>query len=245
MNKTASLAALSLLLPSLHAVADGGEGSATLSVSSSIGYESQYVSRALHTGEGIFVPTATFSRGDWYASFWAALPVEHKEAWPKELDLSAGRNFTLSEKLTLDLGLTHYSFDKVFADILGHDSSNELYAGLAFDATLSPSLYFYHDFDCLTDLAELGLSHSAELGGGFSLELGATLGASFGENADNPDYGYWGASADLCYALTENCALSLGARYAGATRDFYAANTEDDPDKRHVVWWGASLGAEF
>lgn len=245
MNKTLSLSALSLVMSALPVFAGDDADANSLSLSASVGYESQYVSRSLQTGEAILTPAATLSAGSWYAGFWAAVPVEHREAWPKELDLFAGRNFSLCESLSLDLGLMHYSYDKVFADLLGHDSSNELYAGLSLDAILSPTLYFYHDFDCLTDLAEFGLSHSVELGAGFALELAATLGASFGENEENPDYGYWGASADLSYALTENCALALGVRYAASTRDFYAANAGDDPDKKQALWWGTGFSAEF
>ena len=220
-------------------------GDSPFTIEASAGYESQYVSRALQTGAAIFTPAATAHYKEWHAGFWAALPLTEKNDWPKELDLSAGREFALSEKLTLDLGLTHYSYDKVFAEILGHDSSNEFYAELSLNAPLSPSLTFSRDCDCRTDLAELNLSHEIPLGAGFALVLAGTLGTSFGENSENPDYSYWGATADLTCQLGEHYVLSLGGRYSGATRDFYASNLGSDPDKNHAVWWGTSLRAEY
>ena len=109
-----------------------------------------------------------------------------------EYDYSADYTTSLTEGVDVSVGVFNYYSPS------GEDTT-EIYAGLAFDLPLSPSITIYNDVDEVNgSYVSFAVGHSvdeiASLGEGMS--VGMEAGAALGWGSRSYNKGYWDASVD-------------------------------------------------
>ena len=216
----------------------------SLSLNSSFGYESKYLFHSVQYGEGIITPSVNAFYGNFYVGTWFAIPIENENNWSDEMDLYGGYNIPVGDLLSIDVGLIHFSYNNCVSDFLAPDNSTQANLGFNFHTLLNPSLYFTRDFDCLTYGIELKLSHSFQLGKGFSLDMRSNMGRTWGEDGYT-DYSFWGVQTDLTYTIKPGVTFSAGPRYAGSTEKYYIGKSTDPDPKKNALWYGLNFVANF
>jgi len=200
-----------ILVLALSALATAGVSRADYSLSSDLTYASEYIFRGVQLGDTTLHPSIEFTQNDFYLGMWAALPIDQVESkgWTNEFDFYAGYSKELSDKASLDLGVTYYYYPDGNVD-----ESTEAYLGLTFDVGgFTPAFYGYYDFDLEVYTLQGSVGYSIPMAGaGTSLDLSATYGYVEPDQADS--YSYYGASAQIPYKLNENATLTVGVHYA-------------------------------
>ncbi len=236
-----------------------GASAEGVGVSTTLGFESRYIFRGVQFAETSVQPAVEISYGGFYGGAWFNLPVGDDDlvATPggEELDLYAGYSGNLVDGWSFDVGVTYYTFPDLasgFFDVFEEDGDGlgantvEVFAGLAFDAPLAPSIYVYRDFMFDTFTIEGGVSHSVPLSGKIGFDLGGSFGYVVDDDAGG-DYLYGAATADISYALTDEASVAAGARYGGS--DIAGGSFIDDSiagtTKSSGFWWGLSVSASF
>lgn len=208
-----------------------------VSGSATVAWESAYVFRGAQFGEESIQPAFDIAIGDFYAGVWGALDLGSGD----EIDYYAGYGFAATEMISIDVGVTYYTYPN--SEDFENGGTVEAYLGAAFDAMLEPSVYVYYDFDLEVFTIEGGLGHSVELSEAWSLGLGGSVGFASGDDIE--DYTYYLATADFSYALTETASVGIGVRWSGSTEDLIFDQFEDpDPDSS-LFWWGLSASVGF
>jgi hypothetical protein len=240
-------------LIALSAVAAGAlfavEG---LSVSESIGFESEHLYRGLAVANETVTASVDASyklyNGSLYASVAAAMPANN--SWSNEVDTTIGYKLPVYGKYTADVGATYYWFTEDSATM---SRSREVFAGVTYAGLyVNPAVYAYYDFDLQAWTVDVSGSYSVDLAkygvAKTSLDLGAHMGFFNGANmteftnkADNGQNGYafYGASADVVYHFSDSASASVGASFAG--------NNDNNQTYRETgaLIWGVKLSAGF
>lgn len=184
-----------------------------LSISSTFGWESDYVFRGVQLADDYFAPSVDLSYGGLYTGVWAALPVDH--VFDNEVDVYGGYGMSLNEMVSLDFGFTYYTYPNSEDDFFDSDVNTfETYAGASFEVPLSPSIYVFHDWDLDAWTFEGSLGHSFEVSDVAAVDVGAFLGHVDASGAD--EYYYYGVSAGYNYSFTPNASVNLGINWYGS-----------------------------
>lgn len=180
-----------------------------LSVTLDVTYVSSYVFRGALLADDSIQPSVEASYGDFYAGVWHSDDVNNVAV--SETDFYAGYNLAINETFSADLGVTRYTYD----GSSGADST-EVYAGLKANVLLSPSVYYYYDFDREVSSYIASIGHSIPVEKlGVSVDLSATYGY-IQLPGTNQDYSYWGVGVAVPYKLNENATLTAGVNYTHA-----------------------------
>ena len=181
-----------------------------LSVSASVGYESDYVFRGIALAEDYFAPSVDVTYGDLYLGLWAALPTDSE--YDNEVDFYAGYGFEVSELVSADVGFTYYTYPDAADGIFDSDVNTfEMYTGVSFEVPLSPSLYVFYDFDLKAWTVEASAGHTWEVSESTSLEAAGFVGYVKADGYES--YNYFGASITYSLELSENASWSVGLNY--------------------------------
>ncbi|MBB5517728.1 TorF family putative porin [Amphiplicatus metriothermophilus] len=229
-----------------------------LSISTTVAFESRYMFRGVQFAETSFQPAVNLGYGGFYLSAWLNLPVGDDDLvvtpGGEELDLVFGYSADLNEFVSVDVGVTYYTFPDLmsgFFDTFDEEDGTgantvEPYVGLSFALPLSPSVYLYRDFMFDTFTVQGSASHSFPLSEKLSFDLGGVLGYVVDDD-DGGDYLYGHATADLSYAVSEKSSIYLGARYGGS--DIDGGSVIDDSIagtfKSSGFWWGLGFSSDF
>lgn len=230
---------------------------ANLSIAGTFGYENAYVFRGALKDRNSFQSGVELGYavggGEVYAGVWGSLPISNYNG-VKEFDYYLGYNHAI-DIVTLDTGFTYYSYA---GQAIQH--TREIYVGASVDVLLSPSLYFYYDFDLNQTVFEGSISYSLDLSQytnveGLSLENKAYVGflnarkvlAQPGTQKNG--YTYFGFASDIAYAISENVSTSFGIRWAMNT-DGHNSNASNNSvngfgTKDNQFWFGASVGLAY
>jgi len=204
-----------------------GVAQANYSLSSDIGFASDYIFRGVQLGDTTLHPSLELTQGDFYAGMWAALPITEVESenWNQEFDFYVGYTKELSDKSSLDFGATYYFYPES-----ENEETIELYSGLKFDiAGFTPAIYGYYDFDLDTLTLQGSVGYSIPMAGaGTSLDLSTTLG--YVDVDDLGSYVYYGASAQIPYKINENATFTVGVHYATNDIGMRPGDNPGDPD---------------
>ncbi len=205
MKKT--ILALAALAAGVSASAQEAAKSSDLSVTVDITYVSNYVFRGGLLAENSIQPSIEATYGDFYAGVWYSDDVN--AAALSETDVYAGYNLAINETFSADFGVTRYLYDGQS----GADTT-EVYAGLKANVLLSPSAYYYYDFDreVSSYIGSVGYSIPVEKVG-VSIDLSATYGYI---QIPATDYSYWGVGAAIPYKLSETAKLTAAVNYTHA-----------------------------
>jgi len=212
MKKT--ILALAVLAAGVSASAQESAKSA-LAVTLDVTYVSDYVFRGVKLADASIQPSVEASYGDFYAGAWHSDAVSQSIAFfDSETDLYAGYNLAINETFSADLGVTRYTYNGG-----SQDDSTEVFAGIKADVLLSPSVYYYHDFDLEVSSYIGSIGHSLPIAKlGVSLDLSATLGYIQSPGGDGSDYTYWGVGAAVPYKLSETAKLTGAVNYTSLDR---------------------------
>lgn len=212
-----------------------------LSVTSSLALESSYMFRGVKLAEITYFPSVDVAYGNAYAGLWAALPTDTDES--NEVDLYAGYGFALSDLVSLDVGLTYYNYPSA-DDVPGViDETLEFYAGVAFDAPLSPSVYVYYDKDLEVLTFEGSAGYSFELAEDVTFDLSGAIGYATSDEDGYEDYSYAVATAGFSYTINDAASVSIYGSYSVASEDYDA--TSDWKADDNELWFGVSVSTGF
>ncbi|MEN9840484.1 MAG: hypothetical protein RL376_284 [Verrucomicrobiota bacterium] len=201
IKKTALV--LAALVAGVSAQAQDAAGS-SLSVTVDATYVSDYVFRGVQLADASLQPSIEAAYGDFYAGVWHSDSL--KGGVGTETDLYAGYGIKLSDTFALDLGATRYVYESADAA-----DSTEAFVGLKADVLLSPTLYYYHDFDyeISSYIASVGYSLPVE-----AIKSSLDFSASYGYiQRAGDDYSYGSVGVAVPYKLAENATLTVGADY--------------------------------
>lgn len=244
-RKIAIAAACTASFGALDAVAQDSSPAVLLdemSLSLTAAFESEYVFRGTELGDESFQPGieagVPLAVGDLYAGVWTSQDISGTPS--NEIDIYAGYTVSLTDVLALDGGFTYYWYPDEGST---PNREREFYAGISADVPAQPALYLYYNLTYEQILLELNVSHTVALTERSALELYAYAGSANADDANSDQapgkpqngYWYWGASADVVYALNETTAASLGARFSAL----------EDGESVENLWWGASISMGF
>ena len=243
--------------PAAAAVAPAAPAS-SLSITSTLGYESAYMNRGIQLADGIFTPAVNVSYGNFYAGLWMALKEDSADSYPTECDFSAGYNTEIASGLKLDVGATRYDYDRVLANIVSGKNGNsfEPYVGISSDLVINPSFYVYYDTELNNYTMEAKIGHSFDTGVK-NLTVNTSLAGGYVDNTDSirfvdtygheisTDYWYSNAKADLVYAVNDKTSVSIGARYSLADYDSVYGTVHSFDGRHDKIWFGASFSTGF
>jgi uncharacterized protein (TIGR02001 family) len=204
---------LSALVAGVSAQAqEAAPEASALSVTVDVTYVSDYVFRGSQLDDASVQPSVEASYGDFYAGLWHTSAVSGNNG-ATETDLYAGYGFAINDTLSLDAGVTRYTY----SGGSGADTT-EVYVGVAADVVLSPSLYYYHDFDLETSTVIASVGYSLPVDAiNTSLDFSASAGyVQNGAGAApllNEDYTYGSVGVSIPYALSETASLTVGVEY--------------------------------
>lgn len=213
-----------ILVLALATLATTGVSKADYSLSLDLSAASEYIFRGVQLGDNTLHPSIELTKEDFYIGMWSALPIDQMQSkgWTNEFDFYTGFTKELSDKTSVDLGITYYYYpDSNVTD------TAELYAGVKFDVGgFTPAVYGYYDWDLEVFTLQGSVGYSVPMAGaGTSLDLSATYGYVSPDVGDS--YSYYGASAQVPYKLNENSTLTVGVHYT--TNDTEMAGTDK--------WW--------
>ena len=180
-----------------------------LSVTVDVTYVSDYVFRGVQLGDASIQPSVEAAYGDFYAGAWHTSEISHNDG-DTETDFYAGYGYKLNDKIKLDAGATAYTYDG------GSDLDTiEGYVGASFDVLLSPSVYYYFDFDLDVSTIEASIGYSIPVDAiNASVDLSAKVGNVSGGIVDHhQDYTYGVAGVAVPFKLSETATLTVGADY--------------------------------
>ncbi|MGB0372084.1 MAG: TorF family putative porin [Opitutales bacterium] len=197
-----------------------------LSISSTVGFESVYSFRGTKLANEIFHGAVDLTYDDFYTGIWTAQPVTG--SYENEIDFYGGYGFSVTDKIAVDVGGTIYYYPEVGT---GDETTFEGYLGASFDTLLSPTAYFYYDFDLEVFTVEGTIAHKIKLAKSTYLKLKAYAGHF--DQDDYEDKYYLGAKADIVYKFNDATSGSLGIRFS------------DQEKKNSKLYWGASFTAGF
>ena len=246
------------------------------SASVSFGFESNYVFRGIREAQDSLQPEVevayalTDALGA-YASVFNNSPLDHNYT---ETDINLGLTYQVAA-FTFDLGYTLYWNTSLGPKkAVKFDTTNELKVGVSYDTSeilgdfaVTPSLYYFYDFDMECNTVEFSLDYSAPISKWIlgedkdflsidtSLYAGYRNGSRFligdGQGGrmvyhDSCGYTYVGINADLVLRINEICSVSFGLRWANVNAHTSAATgTAPFGTYADTVWYGTSMCIGF
>ena len=202
--------ALAAIAAGVSAQAQQAAEASALSVTVDVTYVSDYVFRGAQLGQAAIQPSVEAAYGDFYAGAWSSNPLSN-DADLSEVDLYAGYGFAINETLSLDAGVTRYTYEGG-----GKLDTTEAYVGIAADVLLSPSAYYYYDFDTEQSAYVASIGYSLPVDAiSASLDFSASVGYIQNTSlfAGSEDYTYGSVGVSIPYALSETATLTAGVEY--------------------------------
>lgn len=190
--------------------AQASELSATIDVT----YVTDYVFRAVRASEAAIQPSVEATYGDFYAGLWYSDDINN--AAVSETDLYAGYNLKASDTLSFDFGVTRFFYDGQSAG-----DTTEAFVGASLKSVVTPSLYYYYDFDREVSTIEASVGYSLPIDAiKASLDLTGKFGyvirdgdlVGYGVTTKN-EYSYFSAGAAVPYKLSDTATLTVGVEY--------------------------------
>jgi uncharacterized protein (TIGR02001 family) len=182
----------------------------SLAVTLDTTYVSEYIFRGLKSSEASIQPSVEASYGDFYAGVWHsdAISSAANPVFDSETDVYAGYNVAINDTFSADVGVTRYTYSGG-----SNIDTTEVFGGIKAAVLLSPSVYYYYDFDqeISSYIGSVGYSLPVTQVG-VSVDLSATLGY-VQKPGFNQDYTYWGVGAAVPYKLSETATLTGAVNY--------------------------------
>jgi uncharacterized protein (TIGR02001 family) len=192
-----------------------------LSVTVDITYVSDYVFRGVQAGNASIQPSIEATYGDFYAGAWHTDELSNSNG--NETYLYAGYGYQLNDTVSFDVGVTRYTY----SGGSGGDST-EVFVGVKGNVLLSPSLYYFHDFDNEANILEASVGYSFPIDAiSTSLDVSGKLGNVSGPGSD---YTFGVVGVAVPYKLSETATLTAGVDYIINDQKTVAAFGNGDED---------------
>ncbi|MDR2778870.1 MAG: hypothetical protein LBB16_01105 [Puniceicoccales bacterium] len=241
-------------------------------VDTSVGFKSEHVFRGRKELCESMVTEAmlkyqTLDKIATYVGINSGLGME-KQAICNHVSPYVGILYDITDMFTLDAGYKYHFYTampkeydvsagiKIPSGIKRH--SNEVYAGIAADVLLKPSLYCFYDFERREVAIEGALGHNFDLSlllfDGLGIDLEAKvgydhadkpLGASEKVNIKKAYYCYYGFDADLVYEFNQHAKAKVGIGYEGNSANKNAWVNGHGGCNNNQVWVNASIDCSF
>ncbi len=222
----------------LSATVSSTEAAKDWSISTTFGYESEYVFRGVQFADHSFQPAVDIAYGEFYFGTWVNQPiVDPKAMFLNEVDFYGGVAFDVNDNLSLDFGLTYYWFPEEPAT---DTQTRELYLGVSTGSSWAPDATFYYDFDLDTFTLEIAKGWSIPLDGSpaspLTLDPAIYIGYVSPKGAD--DGLYYGGSVDINYSFNDYGSAGIGVRASGIDSALTSGRTSN-------MWWGMVFSVGF
>jgi uncharacterized protein (TIGR02001 family) len=187
--------------------AQAQDAASELSVTVDVTYVTDYIFRGTQLADASIQPSVEAAYGDFYAGVWHSDALSQSVGFfDSETDLYVGYGYAVTETIGLDAGVTRYTYNGG-----GSGDTTEVFVGASVDVLLTPSVYFYHDFDLEVSTYEASIGHSIPVDAiNASLDLSAKLGVV---TAPGEDYTYGVVGAAIPFTLNETATLTIGVDY--------------------------------
>lgn len=258
MNKTIAFISAAVVLGGTGLSAQWVPAASDIAVTSDVTFASEYIFRGVERADYSFQPSVEASAGDFYVGLWANLATANhvptvKSDLRNEVNYYGGFALEVpnAEFLTLDAGLTVYHNPRASLNRRHEAFVGTKISDIANMNGVSAAVYYFYDFDIRShvvegsigysfDLSSLNVPASVDVSGLYGTQLGSSIKSNrlgaFG-NAEN--YHYYGASAEVPFAVTENSTVSAGLHYQTAEKiDSSAGATKN-------IFWTLSYTAGF
>ena len=186
-----------------------------------INYSSMYLWRGadLSSGDPVMQGGMDITFKGLTLSYWSDYNLDNSVL--DETDITVDYSFDASELVSLSVGHILYSIN-------GSDDSSEVYAGVALNTILEPTLTAYYDYDEFAGdiFVAASIGHSFDLQSGLSLSVGAL--ASYLDSGSYSDLHNAEFSAGLDYAVTEQISVSPAVIFSTPLSDNAEAAIDDE-----------------
>lgn len=229
MKKT--ILALAALAACVSASAQTATKPAALAVTLDVTYVSDYVFRGTKLADASIQPSVEASYANFYAGVWYSDAISQSVGFfDSEADLYAGYNLAINDTFSADFGVTRYTYNGG-----SQGDTTEAFGGIKANVLLSPSVYYYYDFDLEVSSYIGSIGYSLPIAKlGLSLDLSAVIGYV---QIPGNDYTYWGAGVAVPYKLSDAAKLTAAVNWTSVDQ----ANL--NPDQDQVVFSvGLSVG---
>ncbi|MFA6961301.1 MAG: TorF family putative porin [Opitutaceae bacterium] len=234
MKKT--ILALAALAVGVSASAQEAAKTNALAVTLDVTYVSNYVFRAEKLSNSAFQPSVEAAYGDFYAGIWHSGALNNGEL--SETDLYVGYNLAINDTFFADIGATRYTYKNV----AGNNDATEAFAGVKANVFLSPSVYYYYDFDNAVSSVIGSIGHSVPVEKlGVSLDFSGTVGYVQRPGSPGKDYTYYGVGVAVPYKISDKATLTGAVNYTTTDRSNNGTTGFNDQDQI-VYSIGISVG---
>jgi hypothetical protein len=171
--------------------------------------------------------------------------------------------YDVTNDITIDAGFRHNFYTAVPKDAEYRRSSSEVYAGVIYDALVSPSIYGFYDFNRKEFAIEGNVAYTFDLSSHTIDGLGIKVGAKLGYDTSKKPYGapydaawgskgyaYYGFNADLVYSFSEQISARVGVNYCGnsAKKTAWvnqAPVNNNNVGRRNAIWLSTAVDCSF
>ena len=194
-----------------------GTANADIESSFGAGYTSDYIFRGGDVGNNLFDISLDFSGSGevgalgelgWNAGIWLATFSVSGPGSNNELDIYGEVSKSLNEMFSIAAGITNYTY---FGNGGAAEDDIEPYLSLGADVagiSLGAAAYYDGANNYAHDIYwEFTAAYEREVGDNLTLGLGAVLGI-FDDGADGDEDVYFGGTASLSYAVSENITVT-------------------------------------
>jgi conserved hypothetical protein, proteobacterial len=211
--------AIAAVAAGVSAQAQDEAAKSDLSVTVDVTYVSDYVFRGEKLADASIQPSVEATYGDFYAGAWHSSELSHNDG-DTETDLYAGYGLKINDTFSVDFGVTRYTYSGG-----SQDDSTEVYVGVSANVLLTPSVYYYYDFDNETYTIEGSVGYSLPIDAiNASLDLSGKVGHV---GAPGDDRTYFVVGAAVPYKLSDTATLTAGVDYIVNDGDRLIDNDED------------------
>ncbi|MCU0792695.1 MAG: TorF family putative porin [Opitutaceae bacterium] len=192
---------------------------------------SEYIFRGQEYGDLTYSPALSAAWRDLYAGVVGTVS-ENLLLGDHEIDAYVGAGRALTDNLSLDGGVVFYHYSG--RNVLGTTGNDTIEPYLGLSATAGPvkvSLYYYYDLQIDDSTYELAATYSLPLDAlHTSLDLTATAGYVTGDLTENlfivDNYAYYGARAEMPFAIRDHATLTLGLSATDVTENIINTGAE-------------------
>lgn len=251
---------------------ESGKRTGVFTVDASVGFESESVIRGMKVGNKAFVSKVEIghfvsTKCEIYGGTEITVGIGYKNGdMLNRISPYVGISYDITDTLAVDIGYSHRFFTSLPANIyttipeietisVKRDES-EIYAGVAANVLLLPSLHCFYGFGDREITVEGTVFHRFNLlksaTRGLALELGAKAGYNSRKKVlgfelirSKRNYCYYGASADLVCDFNGSASAKIGVAYNAnsAKKDSWTNSGGDG--KRNSIWFNASVNCSF
>lgn len=205
------------LLASLAALAVPPVKAQELDLDLGIELRTKYVFRGFQQTGDVIIPQMSARVGGATFGIRHIAPVESENFFDTQTDFFARYEHRLSDRLTVEGGVTRFDFDAPGAD------TTEVFAGLALDHEAAPKIRLYYNTDLELWTGEFSAAREWLMAEATKLRLSGSLGS---HHSDNRDAQYLMAEAAVIRDFSERLSGHIGAGFGANSEEAFFSDAQ-------------------